>query len=286
MRPSAAFTAALITFIAVIACAGDNSVSGYQKGTLAKHFSSAHKSYDLKDGDKGYQISNCGDFQDGQTVDYRVKEDKVYIRRDDGKEFKCSIEAELTGSPDASSAPAAPLYQKGTIEGFEVRYLTSEGSLTGVRKVKAYELRGPDALYEVAFCGSFEAGQFTAGQVVEYHAGGDRLNILHDNDKVWSCQIVSKVKLEDAKPSGEAAQPATASAASTAKLSITSEPDGADIEIDGNFSGNTPSDLEVPEGEHTIVVKKSGYKDWERKMKVAAGSSIHLNADLEKPTNP
>lgn len=72
---------------------------------------------------------------------------------------------------------------------------------------------------------------------------------------------------------------------SSAKLSITAVPDGADIEVDGNFSGNTPSDLEVPEGDHTIVVKKSGYKDWQRKMKLAAGSHIHLNAEMEKATN-
>jgi len=54
----------------------------------------------------------------------------------------------------------------------------------------------------------------------------------------------------------------------------------------GNFAGNTPSDLEVPEGERSIVVKKSGYKTWERKIKVAAGSSIHLNAEMEKSTSP
>ena len=80
--------------------------------------------------------------------------------------------------------------------------------------------------------------------------------------------------------------PATAAAPSTAKLSIASVPDGADIEIDGNFAGNTPSDLEVPEGERSIVVKKSSYKSWERKMKVVAGSSIHLNAEMEKSANP
>ncbi|PYV46365.1 MAG: PEGA domain-containing protein, partial [Acidobacteria bacterium] len=36
----------------------------------------------------------------------------------------------------------------------------------------------------------------------------------------------------------------------------------------------------------SVVVKKSGYKSWERKMKVVAGSSIHLNAEMEKSANP
>jgi len=66
------------------------------------------------------------------------------------------------------------------------------------------------------------------------------------------------------------------------KIAIASTPDGADIEIDGSFVGNTPSDVQVAEGEHTITVKKSGFKDWERKLKVSAGSNIRLSAELEK----
>lgn len=76
--------------------------------------------------------------------------------------------------------------------------------------------------------------------------------------------------------------PATAPAASTGKLSIASTPDGADIEVDGSFVGNAPSELQLSEGDHTIALKKSGYKDWSRQLKVSSGSSVHLNAELEK----
>lgn len=75
---------------------------------------------------------------------------------------------------------------------------------------------------------------------------------------------------------------ATSPPALTAKLSVTSVPNGADIEVDGSFVGNTPSDVQLPEGEHNVAVKKSGFKDWERKLKVSAGSSVHLNAELEQ----
>jgi hypothetical protein len=75
-------------------------------------------------------------------------------------------------------------------------------------------------------------------------------------------------------------------AISTGKLSVTSLPDGADIEVDGSFVGNTPSDVQVADGEHTVAVKKAGYKDWERKLKVSSGSSVHLNAELEKAATP
>lgn len=68
----------------------------------------------------------------------------------------------------------------------------------------------------------------------------------------------------------------------SAKLQLESVPIGADIEVDGSFVGNTPSDVLVATGEHTISVKKTGFKDWQRKLKVSGGSSVHLSAELEK----
>jgi len=67
---------------------------------------------------------------------------------------------------------------------------------------------------------------------------------------------------------------------------IVAIPDGADIELDGNFVGNAPSDVQVQEGEHTVTLKKSGFKDWERKLKVSGGSNVHLGAELEKLPTP
>jgi hypothetical protein len=69
---------------------------------------------------------------------------------------------------------------------------------------------------------------------------------------------------------------------SAAKLQIDSTPTGADIEVDGSFVGNTPSDVQVSEGDHTVVVKKSGFKNWERTLKSSAGSNVHLSAELDK----
>ncbi len=65
------------------------------------------------------------------------------------------------------------------------------------------------------------------------------------------------------------------------KISVFSTPEAADIEIDGSFVGNTPSVVELAPGEHVVIVKKSGYKPWERKLKVSGGE-IKLTAELEK----
>jgi hypothetical protein len=79
---------------------------------------------------------------------------------------------------------------------------------------------------------------------------------------------------------------AAPSATLTGKTSVGSIPDGADIEVDGSFVGNTPSDIQVTDGAHTVTVKKTGFKDWERKLKVSGGSNVHLNAELEKVATP
>jgi hypothetical protein len=77
-----------------------------------------------------------------------------------------------------------------------------------------------------------------------------------------------------------------ADAAPAGKLAIASVPDGADIEVDGSFVGNTPSEIQLPKGEHDVVVKRSGFKSWERKLKVNGGSNVHLKAELEQAANP
>lgn len=80
----------------------------------------------------------------------------------------------------------------------------------------------------------------------------------------------------------------TAAAISTqtapAKLNISSNPAGADIDINGNFVGNTPSSVEMAPGEETITISKKGYQPWVRKIKVTGGT-INVNVDLEKLPN-
>lgn len=66
-----------------------------------------------------------------------------------------------------------------------------------------------------------------------------------------------------------------------ARLHLVSSPAGADINVDGDFMGNTPSSIELAAGDHTISVTRAGYKDWSRTVKVTGGE-ISLNAELEK----
>jgi hypothetical protein len=64
-------------------------------------------------------------------------------------------------------------------------------------------------------------------------------------------------------------------------LTIESTPAGADIEIDGNFVGSTPSTVPVAIGNHDISVRKKGYTTWTRRTNFNGGP-VHVNAELER----
>jgi PEGA domain-containing protein len=68
--------------------------------------------------------------------------------------------------------------------------------------------------------------------------------------------------------------------AESAALEISSTPTNGDIELDGNFAGNTPSSLGISAGEHTLRISKQGYKSWERKLRSSTGT-VRLAAELE-----
>ena len=68
--------------------------------------------------------------------------------------------------------------------------------------------------------------------------------------------------------------------AERAKINVTSTPAGVDIEINGNFVGNTPSVLEVEPGKSEVKVTKKGFAPWTRTLTVTGGT-VTLNAELE-----
>jgi PEGA domain len=74
---------------------------------------------------------------------------------------------------------------------------------------------------------------------------------------------------------------ASQSTPTNAQLQITSNPAGGEISVDGNFVGNTPSELAVAAGVHTITISKHGYRTWERKLTVSSGK-VSVAAELEQ----
>jgi hypothetical protein len=64
-----------------------------------------------------------------------------------------------------------------------------------------------------------------------------------------------------------------------ASVTITSEPAGAEIELDGTFIGNTPTTLQMAAGPHSFLIKK-GSATWTRTVQIQPGGTITLSAPL------
>jgi hypothetical protein len=80
-------------------------------------------------------------------------------------------------------------------------------------------------------------------------------------------------KLTSVEPAGRTA---------TASIVLRSEPSGAEIYIDGQLTGSTPSILNVPAGNHKISMRLVSYEDWVRDVKVLGGSETQFEVNLEK----
>ncbi len=85
-----------------------------------------------------------------------------------------------------------------------------------------------------------------------------------------------------AAPSGSPQVPGGPPVAGELSVIFKSTPSGADISIDNNYVGSTPSTVRVPAGEHVITIEKSGFKSWKRSMALRPGGEITVDAGLEK----
>jgi len=65
------------------------------------------------------------------------------------------------------------------------------------------------------------------------------------------------------------------------ELVIDSTPEGGDIFLDNRFTGLTPLVMkDVPTGEHTVLIRLSGYQDWTGNASILGGRSESVEAVL------
>jgi hypothetical protein len=108
-------------------------------------------------------------------------------------------------------------------------------------------------------------------------------------------QVLTYVNLSGIPPAPKGANPTPTIAAPTpssvtaqtspgavANVQFSSDPTGAEITIDGNYAGSTPSLINLKPGTHSIKVAKNGYMPWVRSIETSAGESRNIAADLEK----
>lgn len=67
-------------------------------------------------------------------------------------------------------------------------------------------------------------------------------------------------------------------------LEISSSPEGAEIDIDGTYVGNTPGSLQVTPGKHLIALKLAGRASWERNITAMPGH-VSISPELQPVEN-
>jgi hypothetical protein len=124
----------------------------------------------------------------------------------------------------------------------------------------------------------------------EYEAYINGSFTISTSDAVAAEPAVSPATPAPGQPPAPAAAPAALAPASPmaatnvamapSSVEFGSTPDGADIVIDGNLVGNTPSTLRLTPGRHAIEIRMAGYRTWSRIMVVDPESHPSVRATL------
>jgi TPR repeat protein len=75
---------------------------------------------------------------------------------------------------------------------------------------------------------------------------------------------------------------ASANLLKTGLVNVKADDDSYEIFVDGVFVGNAPAKVKLTEGAHVVEVKKPGFKDYRKEIKISDGSELTLRAVLEK----
>jgi hypothetical protein len=122
-----------------------------------------------------------------------------------------------------------------------------------------------------------------AGQTYSFDTKGSKV-LLTDGAKVNKLDLVQSVPNRGiASPSQDVAAVAGQGAtvpSPTVHVRVSSNTEGSDISVDGDFVGSAPSDLQLTPGKHTVTVSHDGYTTWQRQLTVSTGE-INLVATLQ-----
>jgi hypothetical protein len=111
-------------------------------------------------------------------------------------------------------------------------------------------------------------------------------NFIFEKNLLDELEVQSKKVASEDQDKGISQLPSEApkpvESADKPQLTITSEPSGAEIEINGEFIGNTPSTVSIKEGKVVVRVTKAGFQPWERTLTLTSGDRRTLNAEMVK----
>jgi TPR repeat protein len=86
----------------------------------------------------------------------------------------------------------------------------------------------------------------------------------------------------NAAPAEAFTAPPTAPAVQTGAVNVMANDESYEVYVDGAFVGNPPAKLKLVEGVHVVEVKKAGFQDFRREIKVSGGADLSLRVVLTK----
>ena len=228
--------------------------------------------------------------QDGTAVKLRLSENLTSATAKAGQQvsFEVLEEVDVQGVPVIAKGAQA----LATVTSAEPKKSMGRGGKLDVNIDSVRMVDGEKAALSATqnAKGGGHTGAMTAGIVgtaLVFFPAAPLLLFIHGKDITIqkgtevTAFVSGDMKLDMAKfgapPAGPAAEPANA----MASILVESSVPGADIEVDGNFVGSTPSKVEVTPGSHSITVKKKGYQNWTRTMNVS-GTGAKVNAELDQ----
>lgn len=110
---------------------------------------------------------------------------------------------------------------------------------------------------------------------IQLLAGTYRLEIRAENYATWKHRLVVKPNVSQ-EIKDIRLQPAPG------KLTVITEPAGANTLIDGTFIGRTPLEIDIlPNKDHVIQISKAGYKGVTRKLRISSAASKQMHVNLK-----
>lgn len=118
---------------------------------------------------------------------------------------------------------------------------------------------------------------FMKGKNIEIPKGTEITAYIAADTPLDTARFVAKATTVQASTETSASSTTT-----EGSVVIKSDPEAAEITINGKFVGTTPSTIQLQPGDHTVLIEKAGFRSWQKTISVTAGSSATLSATLDK----
>ena len=209
----------------------------------------------------GAEIYLDGEYQGTTPMtisDVILGDHKIELKKSGYEDWSASVsvKADETESVSAGLKPETEIQETGTIS------ITSEPSGAEIYLDGEYQGTTPMTISDVIL-------------------GDHKIELKKSGYEDWSASV--SVKADETESVSAGLKPET-EIQETGTISITSEPSGAEIYLDGEYQGTTPMTIsDVISGDHKIKLKKSGYEDWSYSVSVKADEIEYVSAELISP---